>query len=212
MPSIEIVGRQFDITPAVRKLVELALSKLDASLTLKPVQVFLAAAHRRVKAEIHLEFKGQKLSSEAEAGDVPSALADAVSKLERQALKLTARLRADQRRPRPHRDADVPLPAKKKVRIEAEAEQRPQRMVAVGAAGLQTIPVVVHDFPARVKVTEAHIVRSENAVAKKKMSLEEAVKEMEFNDRDVFVFRDAAGKINVLYRSREGKLELIEVP
>lgn len=210
MPSIEIVGRQFEITPAVRTLVELALSRLDAALTLKPVQVFLASARRRIQAEIHLEFRGQKLSSEAEAGDVPSALADAVSKLERQAEKLKARLFAAQRRPRPHRDAGEP--AKKKSRVEAEAEQRPQRMVSVGAAGLQTIPVVVHDFPARVKVTETHVVRSENAVAKKKMSLEEAVKEMEFNDRDVFVFRDAAGKINVLYRSREGKLELIAVP
>ena len=31
-------------------------------------------------------------------------------------------------------------------------------------------------------------------------------------DRDVFVFRTKKGVIHVLHRTREGKLELIEVP
>jgi putative sigma-54 modulation protein len=42
------------------------------------------------------------------------------------------------------------------------------------------------------------------------MTLEEAVKEAEFRDREVFVFRDHEGGVKVLHRTKDGKLELIE--
>ncbi len=44
------------------------------------------------------------------------------------------------------------------------------------------------------------------------MTLEEAVKEAHFRDRDVFVFRDRKGKVKILHRTRDGKMELIEAP
>jgi putative sigma-54 modulation protein len=44
------------------------------------------------------------------------------------------------------------------------------------------------------------------------MTLEEAIKECEFRDRDVFVFRDPEGRVKVLHRTKDGKLELIEAP
>jgi putative sigma-54 modulation protein len=74
------------------------------------------------------------------------------------------------------------------------------------------IPVTVHSFPARVPITEPHIVRSQESVALRPMTLEEAVKEAEFRDRDVFVFRDNEGNVKVLHRTRDGKMELIEAP
>ena len=53
---------------------------------------------------------------------------------------------------------------------------------------------------------------SNEAVALRPMTLEEAVKEAQFRDRDVFVFRDLKGKVKVLHRTRDGKMELIEAP
>ena len=44
------------------------------------------------------------------------------------------------------------------------------------------------------------------------MSLEEAVKESESRDKDVFVFRDGADMLQVLHRRRDGVMELIELP
>ena len=41
---------------------------------------------------------------------------------------------------------------------------------------------------------------------------EEAIKEAHFRDRDVFVFRDRKGKVMILHRTRDGKMELIEAP
>ena len=72
--------------------------------------------------------------------------------------------------------------------------------------------MVVHKFPAVAKSTEVHLVRSDEAVALRPMTLEEAIKEAHFRDRDVFVFRDPKGKVMVLHRTRDGKMELIEAP
>jgi putative sigma-54 modulation protein len=71
--------------------------------------------------------------------------------------------------------------------------------------------VVVHKFPARAKITEAHLVRSQESLALQPMTIEEAVKECEFRDRGVFIFRDKKGLVRVLHRRKDGKLELIEV-
>jgi len=72
--------------------------------------------------------------------------------------------------------------------------------------------MVVHKFPAVAKSTEVHLVRADQAVALRPMTLEEAIKEAHFRDRDVFVFRDPKGKVMVLHRTRDGKMELIEAP
>jgi putative sigma-54 modulation protein len=44
------------------------------------------------------------------------------------------------------------------------------------------------------------------------MTIEEAVKEAEFRDRDLLVFRNLAGDLFVLHRRRDGAMELVEIP
>ena len=85
-------------------------------------------------------------------------------------------------------------------------------MVAVGASSSTAVPVVVHAFPSAVRTTEAHVVTTQDSVALRPMTLEEAVKECEFRDREVFVFRDNNGKVKVLHRTKDGRIELIEAP
>jgi putative sigma-54 modulation protein len=85
--------------------------------------------------------------------------------------------------------------------------------VAVKASvGRKAVPMLVHSFPSHSPLAEPHLVRSSDGVARRPMSLEEAVKEAAFRDRDVFVFRDHGGQAMVLHRKRDGKMELIEVP
>ena len=74
------------------------------------------------------------------------------------------------------------------------------------------MPVTVHRFPATTRVSDVHLEHSPDSVALRPMTLEEAVKECEFRDRDVFVFRDKKGTVKVLHRKRDGKMELIDVP
>ena len=74
------------------------------------------------------------------------------------------------------------------------------------------VPVVVHKFPSVSRTTEAHLVKATDSVALRPLTVEEAIKEAEFRDRDVFVFRDLKGKVMVLHRTKDGKMELIEAP
>ena len=64
----------------------------------------------------------------------------------------------------------------------------------VGLSEKTAVPVMVHKYPAVAKTTEVHLVRSDEAVAMRPMTLEEAIKEAHFRDRDVFVFRDPKGQ------------------
>ena len=84
--------------------------------------------------------------------------------------------------------------------------------IAVGVAESTAVDVVVHAFPGVVRIAEAHIVKSDDSVAMRPMTIEEAVKEAEFRDREVFVFRDHEGRVKVIHRKKDGKMELIEAP
>jgi len=135
----------------------------------------------------------------AEATDMIAAIGQALEHIETQALRHNGRRRSTTRKPK---DKTWKEP------VEAAAELQ----IAVGASAATAVPVLVHKFPSASRTTEAHLVHSNDSVAMRPMTIEEAVKECEFRDRDVFVFRDPKGKAKVLHRRRDGKIELIEVP
>jgi putative sigma-54 modulation protein len=72
--------------------------------------------------------------------------------------------------------------------------------------------IAVHSFPANTAVVEPHILSSGEAIAIKPMTIEEAVKDAEFRDRDLLVFRNPGGDLFVLHRRRDGQMELVEIP
>ncbi len=83
------------------------------------------------------------------------------------------------------------------------------------ANGKARAAIAVHSFPARAAVVEPHIVSSVSsgeAIAIAPMTIEEAVKDTEFRDRDLLVFRNHSGDLYVLHRRRDGQMELVEIP
>lgn len=197
--NVEFTGRHFEITPAIRKSVETGLTKIRKILGDKfDSKVILAIEKRRHKAEITISPRNGPLVGEAQAGDMKSAVNEALQHLEKQAVKYNTRWRSKKRHDR-----------KKWNGREARQERIP---ATVELPEGTEISLVVHKFPAVAKSTEVHVVRSDEAVAMRPMTIEEAVKEAHFRDRDVFVFRDPKGKVMVLHRTRDGKMELIEAP
>lgn len=198
--NVEYTGRQYEITPAIRKQIETALNKIQKFLGDNfDTHVILAAEKHRHKAEITITIRNRPIVGVAEANDMASAVGEALDRIDRQAVKYKARWRARKRVP------------KKKWAASVQGQGESAR-VAVGASVNTAVPVVVHAFPAVARTAEAHVVRSDDSVALKPMTLEEAIKECEFRDREVFVFRDPAGKVKVLHRRKDGKMELIEAP
>lgn len=198
--NVEYFGKQYEITPAVRDEVELGLTKLVKILGENfTSKVILTVEKHRNIAEITVKRRRGHVVGLAESTDMIAAVNQALEHLETQVLKHNGRRRATHRKPK---DKTWQTP------VEADVDMQ----IAVGANATTAIPVVVHKFPSVARTTEAHLVKSTDSIAMRPMTVEEAVKECEFRDRDVFVFRDAKGKLKVLHRRKDGKIELIEVP
>jgi len=201
--NVDYTGRQYEVTPAIKKEVETRLTKLRKILGDRfETKVILTVEKHRHKAEITISPRNGPLVGLAQAGDMNSALNEAFDHLEKQAVKYKTRWRTQKRH-----NHKSPSPKKWNSREPQEALTS-----AVGLSEETAVDVVVHKFPAIAKTTEVHIVRSDEAVAIRPMTLEEAIKEAHFRDRDVFVFRDPKGKVMVLHRTRDGRMELIEAP
>jgi putative sigma-54 modulation protein len=196
--NVEFTGRHYQITPTIRKEVETGLAKICKILGDRfETKVVLAVEKRRHKAEITITPRNGPIVGLAEAADMLSAVSEALDHLHKQSLKYKTRWLSKKRK------------AVKKFNGEGDQESVE---AAVGLTESTAVSLTVHKFPAVAKTTEVHLVHSKDSVAMRPMTLEEAIKEAHFRDRDVFVFRDPKGKLMVLHRTREGKMELIEAP
>lgn len=199
--NVEYTGRQFDITPAIRKQVETGLEKIQKILGRDfDSHVILSAEKRRYIAEITITVRNRApIVGLNEASDMTSAITGALARIDRQAVKYKTKWISKKRLAR-------------KKHEQSSAREQIAVAAAVGNDVGTSVAVTVHSIPNRVKFTETHIVRSPDSVSHKPLTLEEAVKEAEFRDREVFVFRDPQGKVKVLHRKKDGKMELIEAP
>ncbi len=203
--NVEYTGRQYEITPDIRKQVEHGLNKLTRILGATfQSKVILACEKRRYKAEITVSTRVTPVVGAAESNaDMTVAVGEALDHIEKQVVKHRTRWRNIKRQPRKKWTAEV---------HNKEVHSQEAMRVAVGTSVSTAVPVVVHSYPSIAHVTEAHVVPTNDHVSIRPMTLEEAVKEAEFRDKDVFVFRDNQGKVMVLHRKRDGKMEVIEAP
>jgi len=196
--NVEYTGRKHKVTPANRKNVESGLAKIQRLLGDEfETKVILAVEKHRHKAEITIAAPKGQLVALAQAGDMTAAIGEALDHLQKQAVKYKTRWRTKKRN------------QQRKWTGKPDTEET----LATDDPSEKTIvSVVVHKFPAIAKTTDVHLTHSSDSVALRPMTLEEAIKEAHFRDRDIFVFRDPKGKVMVLHRTRDGKMELIEAP
>jgi putative sigma-54 modulation protein len=199
--NVEYTGRQYEITPITRKQVEGGLEKIQKILGTFETHVILSAEKRRHIAEITISVRNHApIVGLSEAQEMITAIGGALDKIERQAVKYKTRWKSKKRQ------------ARKKMEQAGESQQESTIAIAVNGDLTTAVPVKVHSFPSKVRITETHVTKSSDSVSYKPLTLEEAVKEAEFRDREVFVFRDPEGRVKVLHRKRDGKMELIEAP
>jgi len=206
--DVEYTGRQTTITKKLKVQAEAGQARVAKLVgNSGSVHVILSTDKYRQIAEITVQTRQQKLVVRCEGTEMEVVLHDALEKLERQAIRHKKKWATMKRHPK----SDV------KGSGEAAAAPVARKTVAVKVAvkssvGRKAVPMLVHSFPSHSPLSEPHVVKSTDGVAMRPMSLEEAVKEAAFRDRDVFVFRNHAGQAMVLHRKRDGKMELIEVP
>lgn len=189
--NVHYTGRQVELSEAQRKKIDAKFGKVQKILGDRyapEAHVILSLQRGRYAAEVTLTFRHHTTVVECAGPDLLGAIQDAVDKLEKQVVRNKERWREKKRRAGSGRALPAEL---------APPERRSTR-VNGGAA------------PQRLRATAAPVLHTSSPLAKP-LTMEEAVLEMEQDDRDCVVYQDAhKRRLAVLFRRRDGDLELIE--
>ncbi|MGB8259528.1 MAG: HPF/RaiA family ribosome-associated protein [Terracidiphilus sp.] len=208
--EVEFTARQVKISKALRTQAEEGLERIARILgkTASASVVFSAQKHLQI-AEVTIKARLQTIAAAGKGDKLSAALREAIEHAENQARRNRDRKMGNKRLPKEEKVLTAPPVARPKARAaqpEEPPEEKPERRSRPRAA------IAVHSFPPGKTVVEPHILSSAEAIALKPLSVEEAVKEAEFRDRDLLVFRNPGGDLFVLHRRRDGQMELVEIP
>ena len=210
--EVELTARQVRIPKALRAQVEDGMNRIARIMgkTTSASITFRTQRHLQI-AELTVKARLQTIAAYGEADTQESALRAALAHAEHQALRYRDRNLARKRLPKEEKVVEAPPVTRPKARS-ARSDDGSENGKGPGVESKARAAIAVHSFPAPATVVEPHILKSGDAIALKPMTVEEAVKEAEFRDRDLFIFRDLSGELFVLHRRRDGQMELVEIP
>ena len=205
--DVEFTARGVKISKAVRAQAEEGMERIGRILgrAAHGSVTFSEQRHLHI-VELTVQARTQKLAATGKGNEPEAALRQALSHAENQARKYKDRKIETKRLPKEEKIMTAPPAAQGACTPDAEAsEGKPAR-------GKARASIAVHSFPAKATVVEPHIIKNGECFALKPLTIEEAVKDAEFRDRDLLIFRDPAGETYVLHRRRDGQMELVEIP
>jgi ribosome hibernation promoting factor len=212
--DVEFTARHLKVSKALRMQAEDGMHRIGRMLGKSAHASVVFAAQRRVRiVELTVMARAQKFAATGEGATLVVALRQALAHAEHQVRRYRDRRLTGKRLPKEEKMLTAPPVARPKARA-----AQPAAETADGAEAAPPRParspaaIAVHSFPVRATVVEPHVVKNGDAFALKPMTIEQAVKEAEFRDRDLLIFRTAAGEMFVLHRRRDGQMELVEIP
>jgi putative sigma-54 modulation protein len=208
--EVEYTARQVKISKALRMQAEEGMERIARILGKTASASIVFSAQKRLQiAELTIKARMQTIAAEGKADTLESALRKAIEHAENQVRRHRDRRMASKRLPKEEKVDAAPPVVRPKARaaepVDGAEEAKPARTKARTA-------IAVHSFPVRKEVVEPHVVTNGEAFSLKPMTIEEAVKDAEFRDRDLVVFHNPAGDLFVLHRRRDGQMELVEIP
>jgi putative sigma-54 modulation protein len=206
--EVEFTARGVKISKAVRAHAEEGMERIGRILGRGAHGSVTFSVQRHLQiVELTVQARTQKLAATGKSNEPEAALRMALSHAENQARKYRDRKIENNRLPKEEKSLTVPPVARPKTRVSPDAEQAEGKP----ARGKARASIAVHSFPAKPTVVEPHIIKNGECFALKPLTIEEAVKDAEFRDRDLLIFHDPAGDMYVLHRRRDGQMELVEI-
>jgi len=202
--QIHTTCRQTRMTPALKRLLEERLAKLERFLTVREAHVVLIAEKYRQIAEIVLKTKGKEFVCRAESRDLATSIEDAAGRLERQLKKLKEKRSTQRLHDGTRTNGDESLGARRSAARAAIDREEP----AVKKPSRKTARVA--------QAREAADARPGPAIVAAKpypkpLSLEEATLELNSNGDEFLAFVNSdTEELNVLYRRKDGDIGWIE--
>jgi putative sigma-54 modulation protein len=208
--EVEFTARQVKISKALRTQAEEGMERIGRILGKGAHASITFGAQRHVQiVELTVQARLQKIAATGKADTHESALREAMAHAEHQARRYRDRKLVSKRLPKEEKIMTAPPVARPKARVSPTIDEN-------GASARPAVKarasIAVHSFPASTAIVEPHIVKNGEAIAMRPMTIEEAVKDAEFRDRDLLIFRNPSGDVFVLHRRRDGQMELVEIP
>jgi putative sigma-54 modulation protein len=201
---LEVTGRHVDITPALRRLLDTKLSKLERLLNDSAVsaQAVLTREKHRHRADITLHARGEKFfHGVGNSASWAGSLTEAIGKIAQQAQKVKGKWQERKRRGSRRGGAPVEQP-EPLAETTASAARRPSAGSGRGERG--------EPRGGRLGPRMPRILRASRQTVKA-MSVADAAREIDAIGDGVLVFRDAeTAALSVLYRRHNGELTLVE--
>jgi putative sigma-54 modulation protein len=194
--EVEFTARLVKISKALRTHAEEGMERIGRILGKSAHASITFSVQRHLQiVELTVQGRAQKIAATGRADTLDSALKEAIDHAENQA-----------RRYRDRRVGSKRLPKEEKV-MTAPPVVRPK------SRATQPPPEDGDEKTGRsASKARASILKNGEAIALRPLTIEEAVKEAEFRDRDLLIFRTNAGNTFVLHRRRDGQMELVEIP
>jgi putative sigma-54 modulation protein len=217
--EVEFTARQVKVSKGLKTDAQDGIGRIEAVLgnITAAALTFRAERHLQI-VEVILQTRNHRIVAHGEAPTQESALRQALAHAELQAQRFRGRVRTRKRLTKVETAPEAPLRVHtsrkaSRPRIAAADTSDPAQEPIARAPGKRAMAAItVHSFPGKPAVVEPHILSAAEAIAIRPMTIEEAVKEAEYRDRDLLIFRTLAGALFVLHRRRDGKMELVEVP
>jgi putative sigma-54 modulation protein len=209
--DVALTARKGKISKMLRTQAEEGMERIGRVLgrTARASVTFSAQRHVHV-VELTVQARTQKIAATGKATTQDGALREAMARAEHQAHRYRDRRLVNKRLPKVEKVLTAPPVTRPKARIDPAAEAANGNPAELASRARTSI--AVHSFPASAAVVEPHVLKNGEAIAMKPMTIEEAVKDAEFRDRDLLIFSTAAGDMFVLHRRRDGQMELVEIP
>ena len=208
--DVAMTARKGRISRALRDQADDGLERIGRILgrTARASFTFSTQRHLHI-VELTVQARTQKIAATGKGDSPAAALREAMEHAENQAYRYRDRRLVNKRLPKGDKVLTAPPVARPKARVEpdADAENEKSRLAKKARTS-----IAVHSFPAQATVVEPHILKNGEALALRPMTIEEAVKDAEFRDRDLLIFRTPPGDMFVLHRRRDGQMELVEIP
>ncbi len=209
--DVALTARKGKISKGMRTQAEEGMERIGRMLGRSARASITFSAERHVQiVELTIQARMQKFAATGKADTPDAALRQAMAHAELQAQRFRDRRLGSKRLPKGEKVLTAPPVSRPKARAKmvSDAEETQPSPSANHARA----SIAVHSFPARATVVEPHVISNSEAIALKPMTIEEAVKDTEFRDRDLLIFRTASGEMYVLHRRRDGEMELVEIP
>jgi putative sigma-54 modulation protein len=209
--EVELTAKQGKISRTVRALAEEGMERVGKILGQNARGSITFGTQRHLQSvDVTVQGRLKTIAAQGKAATQIAALREALAHVENQARRFRDRRMTSKRLPKDEKVLTAPPVAKPKARPPEPSEL--EEPGPVRKAARTKAAIAVHSFPAREAVVEPHVISNGEVFAVAPMTMEEAVKEAEFRDRDLLIFRTPAGEMYVLHRRRDGQMELIEIP